>query len=172
MGDHMSKYSRVLKLAVAKQLSNTSSGKLAVQYDLCPRLIRYWGAVYKIHGDKSFQHAGSPYSRKFKINAIETMISEDWTLGYASAFYDLSSQGVLSNWRKKFSDGSITKVNPRCGDCNSMIKRPTSSKSKETLSMTEQELREELEYLRAENALLKKLEALSQIKKLQTKKKQ
>ena len=36
--------------------------------------------------------------------------------------------------------------------------------------MTEKELREELEYLRAENAVLKKLEALAQAKKKKAKK--
>jgi transposase len=37
--------------------------------------------------------------------------------------------------------------------------------------MTDKELREELEYLRTENAVLKKLEALAQQKRTQTKKK-
>lgn len=36
--------------------------------------------------------------------------------------------------------------------------------------MTEKELREELDYLRAENAVLKKLEALAQAKKKKAKK--
>jgi transposase len=36
--------------------------------------------------------------------------------------------------------------------------------------MTEKELREELDYLRAENAVLKKLEALAQAKKKKIKK--
>jgi transposase len=166
----MSKYNRQLKLTIAKQLSNSSSGKLALQYNVCARSIRYWGAVYSIHGDDSFQHIGSPYSREFKINTIDVMNTKDWTLGYTSAFYDLSSQGILSNWRQKFNDGSISQINSRCGDCNSMRKSPTSSYLKETINMTEAQLREELEYLRAENALLKKLEALAQGKKLQTKK--
>ncbi|WP_394182025.1 hypothetical protein [Marinomonas posidonica] len=46
-----------------------------------------------------------------------------------------------------------------------------SSESKPAEQMTEKELREELEYLRAENAVLKKLKALAQAKQEQAKKK-
>lgn len=50
-----------------------------------------------------------------------------------------------------------------------MKQKPSESKPLE--QMTEKELREELDYLRAENAVLKKLEALAQAKKTKTKKK-
>jgi transposase len=45
-----------------------------------------------------------------------------------------------------------------------------SSEHKPSSQMTEKELREELDYLRAENAVLKKLEALAQAKKHKAKK--
>ena len=44
-----------------------------------------------------------------------------------------------------------------------------SSTPKPSSEMTEKELREELDYLRAENAVLKKLEALAQARKKKAK---
>lgn len=46
-----------------------------------------------------------------------------------------------------------------------------SSEAKPAEQMTEKELREEIEYLRAENAVLKKLKALAQVKQEQAKQK-
>ena len=51
------------------------------------------------------------------------------------------------------------------------LKKPPIAKPKAANEMTKDELKDELEYLRAENAVLKKLDALLQEKRLRAKKK-
>tara|TARA_Y100001973_G_C5168192_1_gene317419 strand:- start:874 stop:1254 length:381 start_codon:yes stop_codon:yes gene_type:complete len=125
--------------------------------------------VYRIHGLNSFTHTGFPYSSDFKINVLFAMLNNKWSLGYTSAYFDLSSPGILFQWQKLYSLEGISGLYPRGRGTLLMKQKPSESKPLE--QMTEKELREELDYLRAENAVLKKLEALAQAKKTKTKKK-
>jgi transposase len=75
---------------------------------------------------------------------------------------------TLSKFKDKKCQRYLGRVTPKkkgrpCMTHNSSEPKPSSQ-------MTEQELREELDYLRAENAVLKKLEALAQAKKNKAKK--
>ena len=98
------------------------------------------------------------------------MRRNNWSLGYTSAFFDLSSPGLLFQWQKLYCQYGITRLKPQKKGRPSVTNNSSEQKSSE--SMTEKELREELEYLRAENAVLKKLKALAQAKKKKTKKRQ
>lgn len=164
----MSKYNRAFKLRLAQLAQEESSGAVGSKFGVRPNLIRYWSLVYRLNGTKSFVHKQLPYSREFKFRALKTMRRNNWSLGYTSAFFDLSSPGILFQWQKLYRCDGIAYLNPR----NKGNPRMTSNSSepKPSEQMTEKELREELEYLRAENAILKKLEALAQTKKKKAKK--
>lgn len=164
----MSKHHRAFKLELAKRAENESSRHLSRQCHVSSRQIRYWSLVYRFHGANSFLHLERPYTLNFKIGALMTMRENDWSIGYTSAYFDLSSPSLLSNWQKLYSLGSISNLRPKQKGRRRM--KRDSSKPKPSEQMTEKELREELDYLRAENAVLKKLEALAQAKKKQTKK--
>jgi transposase len=97
------------------------------------------------------------------------MDEQNWSLGYTSAFFDLSSAAILLQWKKVYDLGELTKTIPKKTYRPTMSTNFPSSKSAD--QMTEKEIREELEYLRAENAVLKKLRALAQAKQEQAKKK-
>jgi transposase len=164
----MSKYNRAFKLKLAKLAQHTSSTKLGHQFDISSRLIRYWSSVFQIHGLNSFSHANLPYDASFKIKVLSAMHVNNWSLGYCSAYFDLSSPGILSQWQALYSLEGISRLTPKKKGRPRMKHDSCDLKRPET--MTDKELREELEYLRAENAVLKKLEALAQSKKKKAKK--
>lgn len=164
----MSKHHREFKLQLAQLASEASSHALELEFNVTSRQIRYWSAVYQIHGLNSFLHCAMPYSQEFKFNVLETMLMNNWSLSYTSAFFDLSSPGILFQWQKLYAEGGLENLTPRKQGKSPMKQRPQSKPSEQ---MTENELREELDYLRAENAVLKKLEALAQEKRKRTKKK-
>lgn len=159
----MSKYNRELKLQAAKLVSENSSSTIGEQFNVSARQVRYWSAVYQIHGMNSFLHKELPYSQAFKLNVLTTMRTKEWSLGYTSAYFDLSSPGILFQWYKLYDDGGASQLIPRRKGRPSMKQRPSQPTPSE--NMTEKELRDELDYLRAENAVLKKLEALAQERK-------
>lgn len=162
----MSKYHRAFKLEIAKRAQLESSNELSLRFKVSSRQIRYWSSVYRLNGLSSFMHSDYPYTRDFKVKVLTAMLTNDWSLGYTSAYFDLSSPGILFQWQKLYSREGVFRLTPQ----KKGKARMYASESKPSEQMTEKELREELDYLRAENAVLKKLEALAQAKKKKAKK--
>ena len=163
----MSKHHRAFKLKLARLAQEESSVVLGSKFEVRPNLIRYWSQVYRINGFDSFVHKQRPYSFEFKSHILNTMEVNNWSLTYTSAYFDLSTPGILFQWQKLFAHEGITRLKPQ------KLGRPRvtshSSTPKPSSKVTEQELREELDYLRAENAVLKKLDALAQARKKKAK---
>lgn len=163
----MSKHHRAFKLKLARLAQEESSGALGRKFKVRPNLIRYWSQVYRINGFDSFIHKQLPYTFEFKLHVLNAMSANHWSLTYTSAYFDLSSPGILFQWQKLYARDGITRLKPK----NKGRPRVTnhSSTPKPSADMSEKELREELDYLRAENAVLKKLEALAQARKKKAK---
>lgn len=164
----MSKYNRAFKLKLAELAQDESSRMLGRKFGVSSGQIRYWSLVFQIHGAESFRHYGYPYSSQFKLNAIKSMQENQWSLAHCCAYFDLSSPGILFQWRSIYSREGTLRLTSRKKGMPNMNNTSTTPRPSE--QMTEKELREELEYLRAENAVLKKLEALAQEKKKKAKK--
>ncbi|MGB1296616.1 MAG: helix-turn-helix domain-containing protein [Psychrobium sp.] len=167
----MSKYSRELKLTTAKAcLEGKSSRVLARELSIPSRQIRYWAQVYAIHGTNTFLPNSHASSAKTKLRALKLMWTNDWSLNHTSAVLNQSSSGSLSVWLKAYNEFGLKGLE------RSSVKGRPSMKASKTVTkkdneMTLEELKEELAYLRAENAVLKKWEELKQAKRRQTKKK-
>ncbi|MGP9670886.1 transposase [Pseudoalteromonas sp. AOP31-A2-14] len=163
----MSKHHRAFKLKVAEFALSESSLAIGNRFNVTQRQVRYWTAVYRIHGAESFRSVHKPYSQAFKIEVLKSMAANSWSLSYTSAFFDLSSPGILFQWQKLYARDGISRLQPQKKGRPTMTNNSSSSKPVE--QMTEEELREELAYLRAENDVLKKLEALAQARKKKAK---
>ena len=163
----MSKHHRAFKLRIAELALSESSSAVSNKFNVTSRQVRYWTAIYRIHGAESFRSVHKPYSQAFKAEVLKTMAANSWSLGYTSAFFDLSSPGILFQWQKLYARDGISRLKPQRKGKPFMTNNSSSSKLVE--QMTEEELREELAYLRAENDVLKKLEALAQARKKKAK---
>ena len=163
----MSKHHRAFKLRIAELALSESSSAVSNKFNVTSRQVRYWTTIYRIHGAESFRSVHKPYSQAFKAEVLKTMAANSWSLGYTSAFFDLSSPGILFQWQKLYARDGISRLKPQ--KKGRPVMTNTSSSSKPVEQMTEEELREELAYLRAENDVLKKLEALAQARKKKAK---
>jgi len=167
----MSKYSRELKIIIAnKCLADESSIKLSTQYSISSNQIRYWSQVVAIHGSNAFLAAGHFHSAKAKFQALKLMWTNDWSLSHTSAVLNLVSPGILYAWHERYNTKGLNGLEsgPRG---RAKIKSHRTAPTRSDDEMTVEELKEELAYLRAENAVLKKLEELEQEKRRQAKKK-
>lgn len=169
----MSKYSRTFKIALAQQcLDGVSSPRvLGKQLSIPYSQIRYWSKVYSFNGEESFLPPKFPRTAKNKADILKRMWSENWSLTYTSAFYNLPSPGTLSVWLREFDESGLQGLQPKQRGRPSMKKQNQESNDKSIDEMTLEELRDELEYRRTEVAVLKKLEALDEMKRQQAKNK-
>lgn len=147
-------------------LDGESSLALSREYNVSSGQIRYWAQIYSIHGASGLSSPLLNPSVNNKLSILTAMYKNNWSLNYTSAKFKLSSPGTLLRWQRDYDTFGLPGLQPKQKG-RKVKQKPTVKKTKSTQEMTEKELREELEYLRTENAVLKKLEALAQKKRTQ-----
>ena len=97
------------------------------------------------------------YSPKLKQEMIDKVLLEDRSQQSVSLDYCLPSGGMLPNWIAQYKKNGYTLLEKRRGRVPKMGSKP----KKKPEEMTElEQLQAENEYLRSENAILKKLREL------------
>jgi transposase-like protein len=103
-----------------------------------------------------------------KLQVLEHMWREELSFNQTIHLFNLrGGGGVVSTWERQYHQGGITALAPKPRGRPKQMKSPTSPKplsDKTTEAKTLQELQRENEYLRAEVAYLKKLDALVRAK--------
>ena len=132
------------------------------------RLIRQWLALYQHHGQAGLDPKYSRYDAQFKLQVLQRLWQEGLSYSELAALYDIRSRTAIPCWERQYHDGGIEALEPRP---RRRLKKMTSPKPAKSAHKTDEDssleaLRQENEYLRAEVAYLKKLNALVQAKKL------
>ena len=122
-------------------------------------LVR-WVRIYESCGEVGLNHQYKIQTLKRKLEMIQRVTNGE-SLQSVSAFYGIE-ESLLSKWYKIYQELGIDglKLDKRGRPPKTMKKPKTSNEPK-----TKEELEKELEYLRAENEYLKKLNALVQKRK-------
>ena len=132
--------------------------------------LRLWIGFYKKYGKAGLRRKVTrKYNAAFKLRVLQTIEKERISLREACVRFNIGSDSVIVNWQKAYElqgqAGLISKRKGRPPKMKQPIKRKR-GKPKKPLTREEELLREN-EYLRAENELLKKLQALVQPNKKQ-----
>lgn len=171
------KHSAKFKLQVVSEYlqGEASLLQLARHYGLSSGSIHLWVQRYRYHGEQAFEdqpRPRRPYPAEFKGHVLETMQREGLSARQAVARFQLSSVGVIRAWQARYDRAGLDPLKRLRRPTRIMSKSPKPPKrgNRATASMTEEQRQiarqqEELEYLRAENAYLKKLDALMQAKR-------
>jgi transposase len=175
----MAKYDEKFKRSVVQDYLAGGGGYrgLAAKYGVTHGQIRHWVGSYRQNGDEGLAKKFSHYSAEFKLRVLEHMWREELSFNQTIHLFDLrGGGGVVSAWQRKYHEGGITALAPKSRGRPKQMKSPEPLKpldEKSTEAKTLQELQRENEYLRAEVAYLKKLDALVRAKQqaAQTKRK-
>lgn len=162
------KHSLEFKLSCMKQIIEEyrSAKSVANEFSLPISMVRRW--------HQQFMHSGiggllprkgkRTFSPSFKAMVLQTIQQEHLSLDEALLRFNLSAPSQIVSWRKRFEQQGPKGLVPQPKGRPAMDKPPFKRKKRKSDKplTREEELLLENEYLRAENALLKKLHALAQ----------
>jgi transposase len=173
----MAKYDEKFKSALVQEYLSNGGGyrALSAKYGVGYGQIRRWVSSYRQNGDNGLIKKFSHYSAEFKLSVLQRMWREDLSFSQTVALFDLrGGSTVVSGWERKYHAGGITALAPKPRGRPKKMKSPELPKpscEQPQESKTLQELQRENEYLRAEVAYLKKLDALVRAKQQAAQKK-
>jgi len=173
----MTKYDKAFKLKIVRLCQRGPGGYKVVAraHGLGPSSVRRWVASYRIHGPAGLTMKVGHYDVPFKLNVLRRIRRDSLSLQQASVIFDIRSADRIALWQRQYHAGGVDALASKpLGRPKAMaapkppklgaLKVPDENRS-------QKDLLKELEYLRAENAYLKKLDALIQEKKAAAQKK-
>jgi transposase len=160
------KYSYELKLSCVKAFidDHQSARVIAKQSDVPLRMLYRWIFQFRHLGELGLESKqNDSYSPAFKLKVLRAIEKHGLSLPQACVKFSLGGDAIIINWQRKLKEFGIAGLVNKPKGQRLMEKPKYAKKLKFKHPLTrEQELLLELESLRAENALLKKLQALIQ----------
>jgi putative transposase len=146
-----------LKIVEAVIRGRHTPGSISRKAGIRKSMVQRWVSFYRRFGMEGLKPISNFYSADFRLDVVRTMKAESLSLFQASLRFKIPSVSTLLSWVKIYeSQGPEGLAKIRKGRSSIMPRKP-----KRPLTREEQ-LLEELADLRAENAYLKKLQALIQ----------
>jgi transposase-like protein len=162
----MGKFTPEDKLQSAQRYLNelVSYRDLANQVGVDHSVLRYWVMLVKHHGDQAFSFPYTNYTPAFKLRVIQFIKESNYSIREASAIFHIPDPCMVRRWMKKWEIGGEDALELKEKGPSTMTSRnqKKSTKKENSSNQSLEEMKKELEYLRMENAYLKKLRALVQ----------
>ncbi|MCE5980158.1 helix-turn-helix domain-containing protein [Pseudomonas sp. JR33AA] len=164
----MTKYNLSLKqLLIEECLSANSIHEVAIKHGLSPSILRRWVKGHEAHGAAGLATKYSRYDAQFKLKVLQCIEQEGLSAQQACIRFDIRGPSSIRQWKKRYDAGGVKALQPHRHREPRMPRKPSKEPtvSPENLAdadLTPEQMLKELAYLRAENAYLKKLDALIQ----------
>jgi transposase len=160
------KYDYAFKLECVELVvdQDHSSESAAMKKGISESNIRRWVSFYREFGKGGLlPRKNRVYSFDFKQQVLKSIDKNMLSLREARLKFNLSSDSVIIKWKKDFANFGIEGLKPKPkGRPKSMTNFKRKKRKSDKPLTREEELMAEMEKLRCENDLLKKLHALIQ----------
>jgi len=166
----MKKYAAHFKQALVEQYLLGEAGFTAIsrQHGIPRSLLQRWVAFFRLHGSAGLKSKTVQYTPDFKLSVLRRMWENDLSLGKVSIIFDIRDQCAVGKWERSYRASGLAGLgaSPTSNAENMSTKKkykqpdpsvPDAEKSREDLLA-------EINWMRMENAYLKKLDALIQSK--------
>ncbi|NBD00039.1 helix-turn-helix domain-containing protein, partial [Atlantibacter hermannii] len=156
------KYSYSVRLAAVRHYLSTrdSMKETARLFGVGETPLSRWIRAFRQQGEPGLEHRPArAYTAEFRLRVVRYVIRHGYSSADASAHFAIPNETLIRGWIKRYREGgarALHTVRPGAAMSGKKFIPGTKPISK----MTPAELQRELEYLRAENAYLKKLKAL------------
>lgn len=167
----MAQYDEKFKQAIVKEYLKGASGYkvLSAKFGVNRITIKGWVTLYRHHGDAGLRKRPSHYSARFKLSVLNQMWQQGLSFNQVAALFDLRGGArMVSGWAHRYYEGGLDALEPKPRGRPKKMKKPENplpAPVQPQDARTLEDLRQENEYLRAEVAYLKKLDALVRAKK-------
>ncbi|WP_141717173.1 IS3 family transposase [Burkholderia cenocepacia] len=164
----MGKYTDQAKLAAARDYCSGESGLKAVaqRHGVNVSSLRQWIAGYRAHGEEGVRtkkRAPTNFSVEFKLSVLKRMHEEGLSQRQTAALFNIRRFNVIGEWEDKFNQGGPKALGRVSGERRKTMSKTPSDQAKQQNSdhdRSRQDLIEELNILRMENAYPKKARCL------------
>jgi transposase len=165
------KHTDQFKLAVVEHYLASAEGYKAVasHHGVARSLVKRWVAFYRHHGADGLRtRPGRRYSDEFKMSVVQHMWDNNLSYSETSAHFNIRAQCYVGIWERNINQGGDEAPLPTAQPTPTTMPYPETNPAPSTEAVPDdktrprEELLVELNYLRMENAYLKKLEALVQ----------
>ena len=166
-GFSLAKYTTQLKLEVIGRylVGDIGIATLGRLYGVDYSQVRRWVHLYQAHGEAGITKKYTSFSPSEKVEILQYMWANQLSYMQTAAHFNVRSPGILPVWERCYHDGGIVALTPRRrGRPKKMPELPPQQPKAppDDDTRTREELLAEVNYLRMENAYLKKLKALVQ----------
>lgn len=161
------KHSEQFKFKVVKQYLVGTKGYtlIAAEHGIAAPMVRRWVSAYRLHGRKGLCRKVERYTAPFKLSVLQHMWENGLTYNQAAAAFNIRNPTSVGIWDRRYRDGGFEALLLRhrpLSETDSMKAPTTKLENKPDSERSREELMKELDYLRMENEVLKKLQALVQ----------
>lgn len=171
----MARYDEQFKLKAVQQYlcGDASYRQVAAACGIESSQLRRWVASFNAHGRCGLARKSGSYDAQLKLQVLDRGRNEGLSDRQLAALYDIRSAAHIGKWRSQYDAGGVSALEPQRRDRRPMPppKDPPDPVHEPDEKRPRKELLEELAYLRAENAYLKKVKALIEAERTEALKK-
>lgn len=151
------KHNYEYRLRIVQEVINGrhSSESIGKKENISSSLVKRWVAFYRKFGASGLQPTSNTYTDQFRLQVVGTLKAESLSLLQACLRFNVPNEATVLTWVRIYdSKGPEGLMAIRKGRPITMPRKPKKPPTRE------EQLLEELADLKAENAYLKKLQAL------------